>query len=87
MNNWITIKGIECVTCSEEVESEISTLHTVKSVFNGMHKKLIFVHPKKSITKDEFLNSMNNISEILNDIIDKNYRICYRCTDVQVDVY
>lgn len=87
MNNWITIKGIECVTCSEEVESEISSLHTVGNVFNGMHKKLIFVYPKKSITKDEFLNSMNNISEILNNVINKNYYICYRCADVQVDIF
>jgi len=86
METRITIEGIECATCSEEIEAELSSARTVENVFNGLHKKILFIHATKEVTKEKFLNSMKSIPEILNRVITKYECSCHCCADVQVDL-
>ena len=81
----VTIEGIECVICSEKVAEELSSTYTAETVFNGLHKKIIFIHAKKEVTKENFLNSMNNIPEILDRVITKYECSCHCCADVKVN--
>ncbi|SEK57206.1 hypothetical protein SAMN04488700_0849 [Carnobacterium iners] len=86
MKTWITITGIECATCSNEIGAELLVTHTVEDIFNGLHKKILFIHLKKGIAKGVFLNAMNRIPVMLNKVITKYGCTCKCCADVKIDL-
>ncbi|UJF16732.1 hypothetical protein LZ578_12150 (plasmid) [Jeotgalibaca sp. MA1X17-3] len=86
MKTWITIEGIACAVCSEEVEAELLATHTVEVVFNGLHRKILFIHLKKGITKRIFLNAMSKIPVMLNTVTTKYGCTCQCCADIKIDL-
>lgn len=86
MKTWITIAGIECAACSEAIEAELLATHTVEEVFNGLHKKMLFIHLKTGITKRVFLNAMSRIPVMLNKVKRKYRCTCQCCSDIKIDL-
>ncbi|MGB3160019.1 MAG: hypothetical protein WBA84_02110 [Carnobacterium sp.] len=86
MKTWVTIAGIECATCSEAIEAEVLATHTVEEVFNGLHKRILFIHLKTGTTKQVFLNAMSEIPVMLNKVKLKYGCTCQCCSDIKIDL-
>ncbi|WP_227004457.1 hypothetical protein [Jeotgalibaca porci] len=83
MRPGLIIEGIGCVKCAEAIEEKFMAKSTVEKIFSGIHKKMIFVHISKNVTRKSFLSSLMDVPLLLKGIIEAAH--CHCCREIHFD--